>query len=78
MLLGFSPGLHGPIAYKQIPQLNQQSGGAWQVPEQGLLWLLWPVCVQEPEMCSLMNYTPEERPELQLPHLIQLADKVTR
>jgi hypothetical protein len=27
-------------------------------------------------MCSLMNYTPDERPELQLPHLIQLAEKV--
>lgn len=27
-------------------------------------------------MCSLMNYTPEERVELQLPHLIALAEKV--
>lgn len=27
-------------------------------------------------MSSLMNYTPEERAELQLPHLIALAEKV--
>jgi hypothetical protein len=44
--------------------------------EQSLLRLLVVVHVQEAGMCSLMNYTAEERPELQLPHLIQLADKV--
>lgn len=32
--------------------------------------------LQEAEMCSLMNYTPQERTELQLPHLIALAEKV--
>jgi hypothetical protein len=33
--------------------------------------------LQESEMCSLMNYTLEERVELQLPHLITLAEQVS-
>lgn len=51
-----------------------------------LLWLkqnntspVWDMYLQllpnEAEMSSLMNYTPEERAELQLPHLIALAEK---
>lgn len=35
-----------------------------------------PPLLQEREVCSLMNYTPQERAELQLPHLIALAERV--
>lgn len=51
-----------------------------------LLWLsrhgsgIWPLYMQllprEEEMCSLMNFAPEERSELQCPDMEALAEKV--
>jgi hypothetical protein len=41
-----------------------------------LMLMLLVAMLQEIEMCSLMNYAPEERAELQLPHLIALAEQV--